>query len=79
MAAKTDLRDPADETGEVTLALLREEFEHSFVPRSERDAGIPKIIPKVGAARIAGRQSKVTGAAMVNPGFSITPRSQVTP
>lgn len=73
MAPKTDLQDPADGTGEVTLELLREQFQHSFVPRSEDDAGTPILVPRI------GRQSKITGAASATPGSMVTPRSMVSP
>lgn len=80
MATKIDLQDqprgPADGTGEVTLALLREQFERSFVPRMSEDGDgtpmvtpmvqpqvTPMISPKVGEARIGSREKRIAGSS----------------
>ena len=56
MATKIDMRsqprDPADGTGEVTLVLLREQFQHSFVPRMSED-GTEIPIPVTPVALVA--------------------------
>lgn len=83
MATKIDLRSQprgsADGTGEVTLAELREQFRHSFVPRmSEDGTGIPRIAPKVTEARMTN--ARITGSEMkIAELCSITPRSIITP
>lgn len=80
MATKVDLRSQprrsADGTGEVTLALLREQFQRSFVPRmSEDGAETPMVSPMISPqvtpsiherratnARITGKEKRITGS-----------------
>jgi hypothetical protein len=84
MATKIDLRSQprgsADGTGEVTLALLREQFQRSFVPRMSEDGAetpmvspsiTPQITPRIGERRIANArispsitEAKIAGKEM---------------
>jgi len=65
MATKIDLRSQprglADGTSEVTLGLLREQFERSFVPRmSEDGTEIPCVVPRVTPKVTGFRSSRIT-------------------
>jgi hypothetical protein len=84
MATKIDLRSQtrgsADGPGEVTLALLREQFQRSFVPRMSEDGAetpivtpmiIPQVTPSIHERRVTNAQitpsiteARITGKEM---------------
>jgi hypothetical protein len=81
MTTNTDVRtrprSPADETGEVTLALLREQFRRSFVPLVSEDGTedqgtnprvtpciVPCVIPSIHEKRITGSR-RIGGSAKI--------------
>jgi hypothetical protein len=76
MATKIDPRSQprgsADETGEVTVALLREQFQRSFVPRmSEDGAETPMVSPMV-TPQVTPRtgERRLTNAPMIIPSIT---------
>jgi len=76
MATKINLRSQprgsADGTGEVTLGLLREQFQRSFVPRMSEDGTetpcvVPRVTPSIHERRITNPritgETKIVGAS----------------
>lgn len=84
MTKNTDLRsrprDTADETGEVTLALLREQFQRSFVPLAPEDGTedqgtpprvTPRAVPSI-------HENRITGSRSIGESAKITESRRIT-